>query len=99
MGIAFLVHLSVAFEELACDPGAPASARRRSATIHDLAKSPIDGDLENLLAKRTAQAARNMNAIQLENRAGIGRPPGQRICSPGKNPAAICEEQTRHGQV
>ena len=97
VGVALLVKLGIGFKEFAGNPGGAATGSGRGAAFHDLGKSAIDRDLENAFADDFGEAVGDVELVEFENGAGIRRPPGNGSISPGKNAAAIGEEQPRNG--
>ena len=97
--VALGVHLGVAVEEFLSDPGGAAARGGFSAAFHDFAKRAVAGDLENIFANGLDEAAGEMELVELENAAGIGRPPGDGIGGPRENTAAIGEEEARDGEI
>src|SRR5438876_473817 len=99
MRVAEVVKRRVGLDKLRTDPGALAARRRPGATLHDLRERAVGCDFENAFANDVRQTFRSVEAIQLKNRARIGRPPRNWIVSPGKHPVAIRQQESRRGQV
>src|SRR2546425_1421678 len=99
MSVAEVVKRRVGLDKLRTDPGALAAGRRPGATLHDPAEGAVGCDFKNAFANDVREASRSVEAIQLENRARIGRPPCDWIVSPGKQPVAIRQQESRRGQV
>src|ERR1700693_2312299 len=76
-------------------------ARSVGAGADDLSERLIDRHGETTLAQRPGEAARDMKAVQLEDRARVRRPPEdwRRFVEEGENAAAIGFEQAPRTQI
>ena len=72
MGVPELVQTFVAFDDLIIDPGI-FSFR---ATEDHFTERLVDLDFENVFSKETPQSVRNVKILQRNDRAWIGREPG-----------------------
>src|SRR5512139_1384432 len=82
VGVTVFVEARVGFDKLRRDPGFFASGSWRGTALHDLAKGAVAGDFKRSLAHELREAAGNVDFLQLENRARVGRPPRERVDRP-----------------
>src|SRR5512135_2429531 len=102
MGKTQAMEFNISFLHLRRDPGAAlALSRYLRAGCDHIFKDAIEGHVENLSAQRFAKAARNLELIQIENKAGIRRPPKNRLVLriPRENTDAIGFQQTLTGKI
>jgi hypothetical protein len=98
VGVSQAVQFLIGGDHLGGDPG---SFRPVGAAANDAGKVAVDRDNKSALAKRAGQPARDVEAVQLEDRPRIGRPPADRIAFviPGKDAAEIGRQQDVRPQV
>ena len=97
--VTFFVQPRIGIDEVGAEPGALASGSRLRARLDDFAKGAVNSDFKDAVANHSRQTFRNMEPVQLKNRARVGRPPRDGVVGPGENPAAIRQQQTRHRQI
>lgn len=89
----------ISLNELRADPSGASAWSGCGATLDRVEKRAIDRDFKSSLTQRSRQATRHMKAVQLENPAWIGRPPSDRVDTPGKDAAAIGQQKPLDGKV
>lgn len=97
VGVAGFVEASIGFDKFAGDPGFRAARSGGGTVFDDLREGAVNGDFEDVFAKELFQAVGDVELAEFQNRARIGRPPGDGIDGPRENAAAIGEEQAVHG--
>jgi hypothetical protein len=99
VGPAGLMELDVGPDEGAGDPGGVVLARGFGAGTDHPIEGMVEGDAEGGSAEGASQAAGDMDLIEIEDGAWIGRPPGDGFGAPGKDSGAIGGEETVDGEV
>src|ERR1035438_5104758 len=93
------MQLRIGPDKLGADPRAPATRCASGAPPHHPSKCAVHRNAEYPLSDDLCQAVRHMEAVQLEDAAWLGRPPRDRVHGPGKEPAAVGQQQPRRGHV
>src|SRR2546429_136187 len=68
----FFVQPRIGFNEVGADPGALASGSRLRARLDDFAEGAVNRDFKDAIANHSRQTFRNMEPVQLKNRARVG---------------------------
>ena len=88
------MQLAVRALEVGRDPGRRAVGRRRRARPHHAREIAVDGEPPPGAPRAARGAAVRPPAVEVEDRARIGRPPGDhRVGRPGKDPRAVGRDQ------
>src|SRR5262249_39955062 len=81
-----------AVSEARRDPRRVAGIPRCRAPANDAGERRVDRDIESTLTKRPAQASRDVEPVERHHGARIGRPPRDRLVSPGEDAALVARE-------
>ena len=102
VGISQVMQGGIGGFDLGVNPGAGLIAPRRGgAGVDDRSEGRIEGDRIPPFADHRAEAARDLQLVGLEDQAGVGRPPEDRVAGvvPGEDPVAIAREQASDGEI
>jgi len=103
MGVAEVMESCVGVQHISRDPSASLGILRTwsCALFHDLTKTGIECDGKRVRAKAALEAARDMKLFGEQHRAGIRRPPKNRltVVIPGEDTVAVRFEETLRTKI
>lgn len=99
VGVSLPVQPRVRFDEFFRDPDSAPSRCGRCTAFHHCVERLVNGNLKPALANDPGQALGNVKSVQFKNRPRIGRPPGDGINRPRKNPRPVGRQQPFSAEV
>src|ERR1039458_4623525 len=93
------MQLRVGGDKLGADLRAPATRRASRPPLHHPSKCGALTSAEHLLPDDLCEAVRHVEAVELKDAARLWRPPRDGVHGPGKDSAAVGQQQPRRGQV